>query len=200
MLILATSPRAISRGDSPIRELVQALIAIAQDGNGVGVISNQEAPPWFGSAFSGSKVEFARVRGRQDGKALRAVAKKVHLEPHDTLVLATTPDDMQMGKNGGAVLVAGAWSSDQKVRSLGIQVAGGAELVEVVNLTAGWPGAWWFSGTASSYCAPAGAQGLEASLGRRRLGVPGAGREAWQRPPPVVSARALQTATASGGA
>lgn len=56
-----------------------------------------------------------------------------------------------MGKNGGAVLLAAGWASDHRVQALGIQVSSAAELQEIIDLTANWPGGWWCEANLPGY-------------------------------------------------
>lgn len=67
------------------------------------------------------------------------------------LVLAAKDEDVQMGKNGGAVLVAAGWSTAKQVIPLGIRVDDAKQLQEIIDLTTSWSGHWWFSGDAARY-------------------------------------------------
>lgn len=119
--------------------------------NPVGLISNHAEPAWFAGTFGNSGVQFLRSQGRQSGNIVAQNAKKFTLNPHDVLVLATKAEDVQMGKNGGAVLVAAGWSTDREVKALGIRVDNPQQLQEVIDLTAGWSGQWWFSADGARY-------------------------------------------------
>lgn len=144
MLIVLTSPAAIAPAGSPNPDIVRVLQQIQGTGNPVGVVSNHAEPGWFQAQFAGSNVQFLRVPGRQNGEIVAHNAHCFKLAPHDVLVLATKSDDVQMGKNGRAVLIAAGWSNDPTVRGLGIQVQNASELREVVNCIMGWSGSWWF--------------------------------------------------------
>lgn len=151
MLIVATSPEAVAPRGTPDPKLVQALVSIQAAGNPVGVVSNHDEPEWFQGSFAGTHVSFVKQRGRQSGKVISYNAQQYNLSPYDVIVLAIKPEDVQMGKNGGAVLVAAGWSPDRQVRTLGIQVRDADEFREVINLTTGWAGAWWFEGNWARY-------------------------------------------------
>jgi hypothetical protein len=73
------------------------------------------------------------------------------MHPFDVVVLATKPVDVQMGKNGGAVIVAAGWSTDPIVKALGISVASAAQLLETFDLIAHWNGQWWFAADGANY-------------------------------------------------
>lgn len=151
MLIVMTSPDAVLRNGQPDPQLAQVLINAKAAGNPVGLISNHGEPAWFNGAFGTSGVQFLQSRGRQSGEIVSQNAKKFGLNPFDALVLAAKDEDVQMGKNGGAILVAAGWSAAPQVASLGIRVDTAAELQEIINLTAGWSGQWWYAGDAGRY-------------------------------------------------
>lgn len=151
MLIVMTSPDAVAPGGIPDQNLVQVLIDTRFKGNPVGLISNHKEPSWFQSSFHGSDVQFLRSPGRQDGSIVSLNAANFSLNHHDVLVLAAKPEDVQMGKNGRAVLVAAGWSNDKQVQGLGVRVNNPTELKEVIDLTAGWPGKWWAAGNRPRY-------------------------------------------------
>jgi len=151
MLIVMTSPDAVLRNGQPDPQLAQVLINARAAGNPVGLISNHEKPAWFNGTFGTSGVQFLQSRGRQSGAIVSQNAKKFSLNPFDALVLAAKDEDVQMGKNGGAILVAAGWSAAQQVASLGIRVDNAAQLQEIINLTAGWSGQWWYAGDAGRY-------------------------------------------------
>lgn len=90
-------------------------------------------------------------QGRQNGDIISTNAKKFKLEPFNVLVLASKNEDVQMGKNGGAVLIAAGWSDDAQVASLGIRVNNAAQLKEVIDLTLSWAGHWWFTSNPNKY-------------------------------------------------
>jgi hypothetical protein len=151
MLMLMVSPDGLIQNAVPSPDLIKLLIDTAALGNPVGVISNHPAPPWFASAFVGTKVQFVRWPGRQKGLVVSANAGHFHLKPYDTIVLAAKDEDVQMGKNGGAVLIAAGWSHAKQVISLGIRVSSAAEFNQILEITAGWSGHWWYSGDAPQY-------------------------------------------------
>jgi len=149
--IIMTSPDALLRAGLPDPMLVQLLKDVRAAGNPVGLISNQAEPTWFSSAFAGSDVQFLQARGRQSGDVVRSNAVRLKVKPFDVIVLATKSEDVQMGKNGGALLVGAGWSTDPQVKALGVGVADAAQFREVIQLTANWTGQWWFTGVAPRY-------------------------------------------------
>lgn len=151
MLILLTSPDAVLRNNHPDPQLAHVLINAKIAGNPVGLISNHAEPPWFQGTFGTSGVQFLQSKGRQSGEIVSQNAKKFALNPFDALVLAAKDEDVQMGKNGGAILVAAGWSAAPQVASLGIRVDSAAQFQEIIDLTAGWSGKWWFSGDGARY-------------------------------------------------
>lgn len=151
MLIVMTSPDAVLRNGKPDPQIAQVLINTKAAKNPVGLISNHQEPPWFAGTFGSSGVQFLRTRGRQTGKIVSENAKRFSLNPFDVLVLAAKDEDVQMGKNGGAVVVAAGWSTATQVIPLGIRVDNAQQLQEVIDLTAGWPGQWWFWGNNVQY-------------------------------------------------
>lgn len=151
MLIVMTSPDAVLRQGVPDPQLVNVLIEAKRAGNPVGLISNHAEPAWFQGSFGGSGVQFLQSQGRQSGEVVSQNADKFKLNPFDVIVLATKDDDIRMGKNGRALLVAAGWSGARQVESLGIRVADATEFQQVLQLAAGWSGQWWFSGDAPHY-------------------------------------------------
>lgn len=151
MLIIMTSPSAVLSGGTPAPQIAQVLIDASAGGNPVGLISNHAEPSWFNGVFGSSNVQFLRNYGRQNGEVVSVNAQKFGLHPYDVLVLAANEVDVQMGKNGQAVLVAAGWSGATQVQALGIRVDTAAQLQDVINLTAGWSGQWWFTGNAPRY-------------------------------------------------
>lgn len=145
MVMLVCSPRAIAPIGVPSQPLVHALITIAAQGHPVGVISNHPKPSWFDGCFNGSSVQFLQEIGRQNGDVISLNAAKFGLKPHDALVLAGSKDDVHMGKNGHAVLLAAGWATDAEVQALGIKIADADELLSVFGLTENWSGQWWYS-------------------------------------------------------
>ncbi|MXS19266.1 hypothetical protein [Pseudomonas oryzihabitans] len=155
MLVLATSVPAITHLGHPIIALVDALKRINALGHHVGIISNHDKPHWFDQTFSGSNVGFRKAEGRQNGNVIREAAKAFGANPFDFLVLASTNDDVQMAKNGGAVLIGAGWSPDQDIRDLGLSVNSPAQIEELIQLINGWNGRWWFNGAMPTYTAKA---------------------------------------------
>lgn len=151
MLIVLSSPAAVAPNDVPRADIVTALIAARANGFPVAIVSNHAQPDWFETAFGGTKVQFLHVPGRQNGDIISSNAMRLNLQPHDCLVLAASLDDIQMGKNGGAVIVAAGWSTDKAVQGLGVRIDNGAEFNEVLGLSTNWQGAWWFKGDMPAY-------------------------------------------------
>lgn len=152
MLIIITSPDAMLRGGVPDFHFANVLIAAKRAGNPVALISNHPEPNWFQGVFGGSGVQFLQERGRQSGEVVLRNAVRFNLNPFDVIVLAAKDEDVQMGKNGRALLVAAGGSASRQVQSLGIRVNDADEFAQVIELSAGWSGHWWFSGDASHYC------------------------------------------------
>ena len=151
MLILLTSPSSIFCKGEIDPKVVKVLTDTKAAHNPVGLISNHPEPTWFKETFGSSGVQFIQQIGRQSGEIISLNAKKYSLNPFNVLVLAASPTDVQMGKNGGAILVAAGWSDDVEVSQLGIRVNNAQEFQEVVSLTSGWPGEWWFTGDTPTY-------------------------------------------------
>jgi hypothetical protein len=151
MLIIMTSPDAVLRGGRPDPQIAKILADVRAANNPVALVSNHREPAWFAPTFTTSGVQFLQVVGRQSGEIISVNAKKFSLNPHDVLVLAAKDEDVQMGKNGGAVLVAAGWATSPQVASLGIRVDNAKQLQEVIDLTKGWPGQWWFSANGPKY-------------------------------------------------
>lgn len=152
MLLVLTSTTAIAPSGEPRPDVVAALLEARRVHKAVGVISNRLQPLWHEQAF-GSQLQFVQQPGRQNGKIVRINAEKFSLSAYDTVVLAATQDDIQMAKNGGAVLIAAGWSPEHAVRATGIPVASPADFVEVLNLISSWSGAWWYQGAGHRYSA-----------------------------------------------
>jgi hypothetical protein len=151
MLLLLTSPAVIAPQGTAIPDVVQSLRRAQAAGNPTGVVSNHPKPAWYAPAFPDGRIPYLQVVGRQNGEIVRLNAKNFKLQAQDTIVLATSPEDVQMAKNGGAVLIAAGWSSDPKVLASGVKVSTPAELDEVLALTASWDGGWWFEGQGNRY-------------------------------------------------
>lgn len=151
MPILLTSPDALLvNGVSPDASLVAALKHMRAS-HPVALVSNHREPAWFQSTFAGSQVQFLKVVGRQNGKFIPPNVQKFGLHPFDVVVLATKQDDVQMGKNGGSVIVCAEWSKDHTVKDLGISVASATQLQDTMALVTQWTGKWWFSGDGDNY-------------------------------------------------
>jgi hypothetical protein len=155
MLAIITSPSVLQQDGAPSQPIIQALKNISAAGTAVGVVSNRAKPTWFDAAFNGTKIVFIDTDARQNGNVIREVATHLKIQPYDVLVLAGKSEDMQMAKNGRAILIAAGWSTDRTIRALGIKVADAAELQSLVNLTNGWTGHWWFKGEQARYGARA---------------------------------------------
>ncbi|MBP5947355.1 MULTISPECIES: phosphoribosyltransferase [unclassified Pseudomonas] len=155
MLALITSPSAIIVKGQPDAKIIQALINSSAQGNAVGVVSNHVKPDWFDAAFRGSKVIFLKAEARQTGAVITEIAKKLNMPNYDILVLAVNTVDMQMAKNGRAVLIAADWASDAAVRGLGIKISSPQELQDLITMTNGWNGHWWYEGQEKNYSAKA---------------------------------------------
>ncbi len=151
MLLILTSPAAVLRAGVPDPQLVKVLINAKAAHHPVAVVSNHLQPVWFPDSFGTSGVQFLHTPGRQSGAIIALNAKKFSLNPFDALVLAAKDEDVQMGKNGGAILLAAGWATSQQVKALGIQINGPQELAEIIALTQGWAGQWWYSGATSHY-------------------------------------------------
>lgn len=150
MLVLLTSVEAVApRGVSdPI--LTQALLELQASGTPIAIVSNHTRPAWLAPLEAGG-VHFATVSSRQNGQLIHTIAKNTNGETYDVLVLAATRDDVMMGKNGKAVLVAAPSSTDKTVRGLGIDICDAKGLKEVIALASGWQGHWWFSVDTPNY-------------------------------------------------
>lgn len=151
MFALVSSPDSVQRNGSPDPALVSALGAVVASGSPVVLISNHDEPAWFKSAFGATGVQFLKSIGRQSGDVVRDNAKRLQIASHDVFALATKAEDVQMGKNAQAVLVAGGWANDRQVAALGIRVVSAQELQDTLQLIQGWSGQWWFSGQAKNY-------------------------------------------------
>ena len=151
MSILLTSPSVVAPAGVVDTAVAQALTALRADGVTVGVISNHSEPAWFKKTFTTSGVVFVHRRGRQDDSVIADVGAKHGIPVHEFIVLGASEDDVQMAKNGGAVLLPAGWAAEEKVASYGIAVANAAELKDTITLIGGWPGSWFFEGTEPAY-------------------------------------------------
>lgn len=147
MTVVLTSNRVIMRSGAPDPAVVSALTGLAAAGTEIGVISNHLKPAWFDSSFpAGSGVVHVQRLGRQNGSVISEIGEKHGIPTHDFVVLAADQNDVQMAKNGGAVVVAAGWAADVRTNGYGISVASPAEFVEVLGLVGSWPGDWYFVG------------------------------------------------------
>ncbi|WP_028731321.1 phosphoribosyltransferase [Pandoraea sp. E26] len=151
MQMLLTSPDAVLVAGIPSPAIAEVLSDFAALGNPVALLSNHSEPAWFKQTFVNSQVQFLRSPGRQDGGVVAHNAQRFNLKSHDVLVLASKLEDIQMAKNGRAVVIGAGWSSNQTVSDLGIRAANPTDLSQVIALTAGWPGQWWYQGNAQRY-------------------------------------------------
>ena len=106
MLMVMLSPDGLLKNGQPDSEVAKVLIESAASGNPVALVSNRDFPAWAQQMFQGSKVKLFRSPGRQSGEVVLKNAAILKLQAFDTIVLAAKVEDVQMGKNGGAVLVA----------------------------------------------------------------------------------------------
>lgn len=151
MLILLASPASVISAAGTINsEIISVLAEIAKT-NPVGIVSNKEAPQWLSAAVEGTKIQVVKVQGRQSGAFIKQLAKKADVPTYNILCLTASDVDYQMGKNGGAILVAAGWAADAKAKSLGIKVDNAKELLEVFTLSSEWNGSWWYSGDGKHY-------------------------------------------------
>lgn len=155
MLAIITSPSVLVVNGTPSQAIISALMRISAAGTAVGITSNHSKPAWFDTTFAGSKIIFIGTDARQNGSVIKEAAAHLKIQPFDVLVLAGKSEDMQMAKNGRAILIAAGWSTDRTIRALGIQVSNPTELETLVGLTQGWVGHWWFEGSEANYHARA---------------------------------------------
>ncbi|EMP0915578.1 phosphoribosyltransferase [Pseudomonas aeruginosa] len=151
MHILLASPAAITANGNFNKPLIDALIAINSAGNPVELVSNHDKPEWFDQAFKGTNVNFVKNQGRQNGSVIKEIAGLFNCQTHDIIVLAVSEADMLMAKNGRALLIAADWSTDKRIKSLGIKISDSKQLIDVFNLINGWNGHWWYEGTSKNY-------------------------------------------------
>lgn len=152
MKVLLTSPDAVCSNGSPDSSICDALRAIPSDDVGVALVSNHEKPHWFDEEFGDTdNLAFFPRRRRQTGDIVADLADHLDIETHDILVLATKLADMQMAKNGNGALIAAGWSDSNKVKGLGIQAETPQELEEIVALSEGWEGGWYYQAQGKNY-------------------------------------------------
>lgn len=151
MSILLTSPSVVAPGGVVDAGVAGALAGLAAGGIAVAVISNHPMPAWFTTTLLGGAVAFVQRYRRQDGSVITEVGRKHGIPSHDFIVLGASNDDVQMAKNGGAVLLPAGWAADPKIADYGIAVANATELTDALALIGGWPGNWYFEGTEPRY-------------------------------------------------
>lgn len=152
MPMILTSIDAVTIGGIPDKKILKVLADAAHAGYTVGVISNSPKPDWFTDNLTTKhRIQFVQFHKRQDGRFVDLVKDKFGVEAHDVLVLATTEIDLQMGKNGGAVLLGAGWSQLSRIRQLGLAVADLQELKLLLELMPQWLGQWWYSAQARDY-------------------------------------------------
>ncbi|WP_437626002.1 hypothetical protein [Sorangium sp. So ce1151] len=151
MSILLTSPSVVAPGGVADPSVAGELGKLADGGTPVAVISNHSKPAWFATAFPGGAVAFIQRKGRQDGSVITEVGRRHGIPAHDFIVLGASNDDVQMAKNGGAVLLPAGWAADPKIAEYGIAVANATELTDALGLIGGWPGSWYFEGIEPRY-------------------------------------------------
>lgn len=150
MPIVATSREVVFVGSQIDAGVVSALVSYS-GGYPVGMISNHAEPSWFQKHFANSNVAYVHNYGRQNGGIIKSIATATNSNAHDVIVLAATDTDLQMGKNGGALLVAAGWANNPKLKSLGIEAKTPAELLDMLNLVDGWLGGWRVKCSAHNY-------------------------------------------------
>ncbi len=130
---------------------VKRLTNIRATGTFVAIVSNKPRPHWFDSTFQNSGVSFIKTDARQKGLVIKEIAHNLKIQSYDILVLAFKSEDMQMAKNGHALLIAAGWSNDAVVKKIGISVRSGGQLEKLVNLANFWTGHWWFKSEKKKY-------------------------------------------------
>lgn len=152
MFILITSPSAITNNlGIPLQAMVQALIEVKNKGTLVAVISNKSEPSWFASFLGKEGIAFIQYPGRQNGSILNKISVHKNTATYNLLVLAGSDTDIQMAKNGNSILLGAGWSSEVKVRNLGIKVDSPSQISYVIDLMKGWNGDWWFKSDQEKY-------------------------------------------------
>lgn len=151
MLALVVSPDAISDRTGVSKQALDTFTAISTQGTPVFVVTNRGVPDSLVVDLNKRGINYVQSSGRQGGQPIRDIAKSLGIQPHDVLVLAVNEVDMQMAKTGGAILIAASWSTDKRVVGLGIKADSVDQLREVIDVTKGWTGNWWYAGQGSSY-------------------------------------------------
>jgi len=151
MQVIVVSPDTIAPSGTVNTQVVAALVALQAAGHPVGIVSNHAQPSWFATHFNGTNASFVREIGRQSGAIIGRAAAQFGVQAHDVIVLASNDVDIQMGKNGRAVLVAASWCATPRVAALGIDAKTPAQFQEIVQWLDGWSGRWWFAANHAQY-------------------------------------------------
>ncbi|HCU0831860.1 hypothetical protein OLM64_07485 [Pseudomonas aeruginosa] len=151
MLALIVSPSAVNLQGSVSIVVLDKLADIVRQGTPVFFVTNKGVSDALVGDLNRRGITYLQVSGRQSGRPVREIAASLGMHPHDVLVLAVNEVDMQMAKAGGAILIAAAWSSERRIVGLGMKVSSIDELQEVIDVTRGWTGNWWYSGQGESY-------------------------------------------------
>lgn len=148
---IVLSASAFSSEQNKFSDLVKTLKTISLT-NDVLIVSNRIKPHWFDREFSRSNVQFSIPNeARQRGKIISDLSGELGVENHDIIVLMANDVDMQMGKNGGATLVAPGWIDNRITASFGNKINTIDDLKPFVELVTGWVGSWWYTGTGDKY-------------------------------------------------
>lgn len=151
MSIIVTSPNFFFDSGNFLAPVAQALSQQSHK-NPVYVVSNHPKPNWFDSCFAGSNVNFIHEYGRQNGNIIASITANYQgATTHDVMVLASTNEDLQMGKNGRALIIAAGWTLQRAIASLGIKISSAQELVDMIDIVTAWSGKWWFEGNGNTY-------------------------------------------------
>ncbi|WP_024682983.1 hypothetical protein [Pseudomonas syringae] len=152
MLALITCSDAVTSHTGAVEpSAVKRLKKIRASGTFVAIVSNKTKPHWFDATFQDTGISFIRTEARQKGLIIREIAHNLKIQTYDILVLAVKSEDMQMAKNGHALLIAAGWSNDPVVKKIGISVKSGGQLEELVRLADSWTGHWWFKSEKRKY-------------------------------------------------
>lgn len=148
MALLLTSRCALLRDGEPYQPAIDALQRLsAGDDGAVGVLSRNSRPAWWDRATAGTDIAFVQVQSRGNGEAIRTVAERLSMDPHQVLVLAADRMDVAMAKNGHATLLKPGWIDDaaaESTRGAGIPVETPEELEEVAGCLDRWSGGWFW--------------------------------------------------------
>lgn len=150
MSIILTSPKILFRHGTFLSDIRDEL-CVQSTLMPVYVVSNHEKPHWFDVQFEGSNVCFIRELGRQKGDIVRKIAFDHSVDPQDLICLAATPEDLQMGKNGGALLIAAGWATKTMITNFGIMINTSLEMKNIIDRISAWDGRWWFDGEVGGY-------------------------------------------------